>query len=120
MFTCQKCQLSSIESKENHNIGKRSLLQSTPKQTQWLFNLTGDTIDIDGDEGDIEFKHGFEEENDPDPDTNEEDESITAGNQSTAGNSVQFHVGGLHQEQFGDDEDGYFYDTAWSTNVLQG
>nr|XP_023012817.1 A disintegrin and metalloproteinase with thrombospondin motifs 2-like [Leptinotarsa decemlineata] len=107
------------KSRNIHTILKRSPSVLQPATAQWMFNLTGDTIDIDSGEENIEFEHVFQEETDPFFEAEDSRRETTEGNSSTAGNSVPFYVGGWHREQFADDEDGYFYDTAWSANVVQ-
>lgn len=51
-----------ISSKEFHQQVKRSVLQSTKKTTpeHWIYNLTGDTLDIGTDDGEADREIQFE------------------------------------------------------------
>ncbi|XP_066156284.1 A disintegrin and metalloproteinase with thrombospondin motifs 3-like [Euwallacea fornicatus] len=79
--------------------------------SDWLFNLTGDTIDIHGNEseGDIEFDYHHSHRPDYDPHNPGRDkiplEYLRKGTLGEYGDEEQ--------------ENGYFYDTAWSAVITE-
>ncbi|CAH1108058.1 unnamed protein product, partial [Psylliodes chrysocephalus] len=96
--------------RSKHYKKRSTNTRNLPSPNQWIFNLTGDTIDI---EEDIETTEKFQEAEELtlfDPGTNgTEMTSIDDLNWGTAKNDV--YGGG--------DENGYFYDTAWTANTLE-
>lgn len=101
----------SVSFSSKHYKKRSTNTRNLPSPNQWIFNLTGDTIDI---EEDIETTEKFQEAEELtlfDPGTNgTEMTSIDDLNWGTAKNDV--YGGG--------DENGYFYDTAWTANTLEG
>lgn len=75
----------------------------------WLFNLTGDTIDIDGnDDGDVDTDF---------------DRSLNESSDSRQGYAeTEIPLEYLRKGASGsyDEENGYFYDTAWSAVITEG
>ncbi|KAH1022499.1 hypothetical protein HUJ04_011892 [Dendroctonus ponderosae] len=76
--------------------------------TDWLFNLTGDTIDIEENYGDFDISS---------------DHSINESNDSRYENAdTEIPLEYLRKAASGsyDEENGYFYDTAWSAVITEG
>lgn len=78
----------------------------------WLFNLTGDTIDIQDNENDSDIE--FDQHPDPvyDP------KSTTVSRDS--GIPLEYNMRNGSSGDYYDEENGYFYDTAWSAVVTEG
>ncbi|XP_056648197.1 A disintegrin and metalloproteinase with thrombospondin motifs 2-like isoform X3 [Diorhabda sublineata] len=106
--------------KSKTHIHKRS-----PTTNRWIFNLTGDTIDIDDNLEEYE-----EEENQQDIETTSENffeidnMTIVDVDDSDDGNFSAFPFthpeGAWHQlGDDGEEDDGYFYDNEWTPSLIQ-
>lgn len=82
-----------------------------------MYNLTGDTIDIGDNEGD-EFDQVFDEDISS-GNGEERDMNVTGGDSSPFEIPVPFSGRGWHRGQLDYEENGYFYDTAWTPDSVQ-
>ncbi|CAG9769262.1 unnamed protein product [Ceutorhynchus assimilis] len=102
-----------FETKRKNNFPSRQRRSTQYLSADWVFNLTGDTIDIQGNESDpdIEFYHN------PYPladgaDSKETDKPKTEDSKIP----LEYLRNGSIGEY--DEASGYFYDTAWSATVI--
>lgn len=101
-------------------VCSKRLKRNSPKQ--WLFNLTGDVIDIDMDEADgIELSRSVSSDNEQQLDRDEAPGDIYESSSSVIETQQSFRSGsGWMRERFETDEDatGYFYDSAWTASKI--
>lgn len=102
-------------SKKKSNFPTRPTRSLQYLSADWLFNLTGDTIDIHGNESDadIEFDHHRFPISDGVDST-----SPDKGGSADAKIPLEYLRKGSGGEY--DEENGYFYDTAWSAVITEG
>uniref|UniRef100_A0A6P7GS57 A disintegrin and metalloproteinase with thrombospondin motifs 14-like n=1 Tax=Diabrotica virgifera virgifera TaxID=50390 RepID=A0A6P7GS57_DIAVI len=114
--------------KSKSHIFKRSTASTmppTPTPSQWVFNLTGDTFDI-------------RDDHEPDQEDYDEDEDIELSTESIPEvqemTMVEKNGSGYGEQSIEDlfaspipgpivvdeEENGYFFDTAWSSNLIEG
>ncbi|XP_018568687.1 A disintegrin and metalloproteinase with thrombospondin motifs 3 [Anoplophora glabripennis] len=109
-----KNNLSRVKRSQYNDIYYTEEVSTAP---QWLYNLTGDTIDIDDNAGD-ELEQVFDEDISS-SNGGEHDMNVTGGNSSPAEIPVPFSERVNHREQLDYEENGYFYDTAWTADTVQ-
>lgn len=93
--------LSATNSKSRPKRHSTDIYFEQPLPEQWLFNLTGDVIDI---EGSVESIRDNATEDDPETESIVEEKFTTSSHLS------------WRREQLEDEELGYFYDTAWTAD----